>query len=155
MLKINSYFFFLLGLSCLTVEPIFKSSAFENQQVFSQVELSLLTESLQGKGCTLYRKGENQYFISIYKEVGTFVPKNDRFRITQIKASHQSIKFLVNREKRLIEYSESGTISESVFEKKLTEFTPIHCMIIENEAKNHTIYFQYKQENFYVFYAKL
>jgi hypothetical protein len=122
---------------------------------FTQSELAKITELLHGQGCTLYMKKENLYFISLSKEEKTGNNKKNPFRIAQIRASHQGLIFLKNEFKRMVEISESGEIKQYILNQYLPEITPLHSMIIDNEAKNHVIQYKEKTETYYIFYSKI
>jgi hypothetical protein len=127
----------------------------KNSTEFSQVELIKLIEILHGSGCTFYKNQENIYFISLYKVKKNEFKKGEDFRIAQIKASHQTLIFLQNDAKCMIERSLKGEMSQYNLIKNLTLITTKHSMVIDNEAKNHALSFSDKSESYYIFYTKI
>jgi hypothetical protein len=122
---------------------------------FSQVEIIKLIEILHGSGCTFYKNQENIYFICLYKVKKNESEKGENFRIAQIKASHQTLTFLQNDAKCMIERSFKGEMSQYYLIKNLTLITTKHSMVIENEAKNHAQSYSDKSESYYIFYTKI
>lgn len=127
----------------------------DTNEVFTQMELAKMTELLHGQGCTIYKKQNTTYFISISKEEKTENRKKEPFRIAQIRASHQALIFLRSEFKQMVEMTENGEMKQSIRHEYLPEITPLHSMIIDNDAKNHVIQYKQNTDTFYIFYSKI